>query len=87
VSREFNSVVAHVGQAAIPGRIEALEGGRGMLRVLLESGADGPELSSSELGEGSEWVLEMHDGARFRVTVTERLEDPNQLRLKLLGRG
>lgn len=39
-------------------------------------------------GEGDEGVLEMHDGARFRVMVTERLEgSANEFRVKLLGRG
>ena len=80
---EFNSVVAHFGGAAIPGRIAALEGGRGLMRVALE-GAPEDALP----GEGAEGVLEMHDGARFRVDVTERLAgDPPEFRLRLLGRG
>lgn len=74
-------MVAHFGSGAVPGRIEALEGGRGMMRVSLEEAAPG-------VGEGSECVLEMHDGARFRVTVTERLPGVgNELRMKLLGKA
>ncbi|GBF06365.1 hypothetical protein DAERI_080156 [Deinococcus aerius] len=80
MTREFNSVVAHFGDAAIPGRIEALEGGRGFMRVSLTQ-------PLPEAGEGTEGVLEMHDGARFRVTVTERLPGGNELRMKLVGRG
>lgn len=76
-------MVAHVGGAAIPGRIEALEGGRGYLRVSLDLPIPGPAPD-----EGQEWVLEMHDGARFRVGVSERLEGrANAFRVKLLGRG
>lgn len=83
MTREYNSVVAHFGAHSVPGRIEALEGGRGMMRVSLE-----PEGEGALPAEGSEGVLEMHDGARFRVAVTERLEDhPNGFRLKLLGRA
>lgn len=79
--REFNTVTAHFGSAAVPGRIEALEGGRGMMRVSLDEVTPG-------VGEGTECVLEMHDGARFRVTVTERLPGAgNELRMKLLGKA
>ena len=78
-TRAYNSIVALVGTQGVPGRIEALEGGRGVMRVSLDGDA-------AELSEGSECVLEMHDGARFRVSVTERLEG-NELRLKLLGRA
>ncbi|SMB79654.1 hypothetical protein [Deinococcus hopiensis] len=77
---EYGTVVAHFGEAAFPGRLEALEGGRGMMRVSLSG-------DSSALTEGSEGVLEMHDGGRFRVTVTERLPGENELRMKLLGKG
>ena len=81
MTRGFNTFVAHFAAAAVPGRIEALEGGRGMMRVSLEE-------TAPEVGEGTECVLEMHDGARFRVTVTERLEGgTNELRMKLLGRA
>lgn len=81
MTRDFNSVVAHFGAATLAGRIEALEGGRGVMRVSLDGDA-------AELTEGSECVLEMHDGARFRVTVTERLNGhTNELRVKLLGKG
>ena len=76
-------MVAHFGGAAIPGRIAALEGGRGLMRVALDlpPGHQKP-------GEGDEWVLEMHDGARFRVGVTGKLGgEPPEFRLKLLGRG
>lgn len=83
MTREFNSVVAHFGGAAIPGRIAALEGGRGYLRVALD-----PWPGDHQPGEGDEWVLEMHDGARFRVGVSERLPgNANEFRVKLLGRG
>ncbi|WP_019586204.1 hypothetical protein [Deinococcus apachensis] len=81
MTREYNTVVAHFGAAAVPGRIEALEGGRGFMRVSLTE-------PLPEAGEGSEGVLEMHDGARFRVTVTERISgEGNELRMKLVGRG
>lgn len=80
LKRDFNSVVAHFGSGAVPGRIEALEGGRGMMRVSLDG-------VTPDVGEGTECVLEMHDGARFRVTVTERLEGGNELRMKLLGKA
>lgn len=76
---EFNTVVAHFGGEPLPGRLAALEGGRGMMRVSLGD--------PSTLQEGQEGVLEMHDGARFRVTVVERLPETNEVRLKLLGRG
>ena len=80
---EFNTLVAHFGEQAVPGRIEALEGGRGFMRVAL----DWPDASPT-LAEGSEGVLEMHDGVRFRVTVTEGLDGgPNVFRMKLIGRG
>lgn len=82
----FGSVTAHLGEAAYPGQIAALEGGGGFMRVALEGG--------SALAAGDECELEMHDGARFRVTVIEALggEDgatPGQqeYRMKLLGRG
>ncbi|BDP40483.1 hypothetical protein DAETH_04520 [Deinococcus aetherius] len=81
MTRDFNTVVAHFGSAAVPGHIKALEGGRGMMRVSLDE-------ATPELGEGTECVLEMHDGARFRFTVTERLGgEGNELRMKLLGKA
>lgn len=80
-SSDFNSVVAHFGASAVPGRILALEGGRGMMRVSLPG--SGPEMTG-----GMECTLEMHDGARFRVAVIERLDTGgNEFRLKLLGRA
>ncbi|WP_102126937.1 hypothetical protein [Deinococcus planocerae] len=83
MTRDFNTVVAHFGADPVPGRIEALEGGRGMMRVSLDLNGEAPPLS-----EGSECVLEMHDGARFRFTVTERLPGGgNELRMKLLGKA
>lgn len=76
-------MVAHFGGAAVPGRIAALEGERGLMRVALDPAPEG-----FMPGEGDEGVLEMHDGARFRVRVTERLAgDAREVRLKLLGRG
>ncbi|GAA5533011.1 hypothetical protein [Deinococcus aluminii] len=81
--REFNSIVAHFGNAAIPGRIEALEGGRGFMRVALDPGED-----ALPVQEGSECILEMHDGARFRFAVVERLDGhTHAFRMKLLGRA
>lgn len=83
MTREFGSVVAHFGGVTIPGRIAALEGGRGLMRVVLEGAAQ-----DALPAEGMDGVLEMHDGARFRVGVTERLGgEPPEFRLKLLGRG
>lgn len=79
--REFNSVMAFFGDVAVPGRIEALEGGRGLMRVSLDE-------TVPDVGEGAEAILEMHDGVRFRVAVTEALgQGSNQLRLKLLARA
>ncbi|AHX26581.1 hypothetical protein DEDE109153_08760 [Deinococcus deserti] len=77
--REFNSVTAFFGDLAVPGRIEALEGGRGLMRVSLNGAPD--------ISEGAEAILEMHDGVRFRVAVTERLDDTNEVRMKLLARS
>jgi len=77
---DFGTVVAHFGAESVPGRIVALEGGRGLMRVSLSG-------DTSSWQEGLEGVLEMHDGARFRVTVTGRLEEAGELRLKLLGHG
>ncbi|GGO26644.1 hypothetical protein [Deinococcus humi] len=79
--REFNQIVAHFGDHAVPGELAALEGGRGMLRVTLTEAAPG-------LSAGSECLLEMHDGAHFRVTVTEALGDEGtEFRMKLVGRA
>ena len=79
--REFNSIMAFFGDVAVSGRIEALEGGRGLMRVSLDD-------TPPDLGEGSEAILEMHDGVRFRVAVTEALgTGTNELRMKLLPRA
>ena len=79
--RAFNSVMAFFGDVAVPGRIEALEGGRGLMRVSLDG-------TPPDIAEGTEAILEMHDGVRFRVTVTEALGgETNELRLKLLARA
>ncbi len=52
-----------------------------MLRVTLTELATG-------LGAGSECLLEMHDGARFRVIVTEALgAEGTEFRMKLVGRA
>jgi hypothetical protein len=79
--REFNSVVAHFGNEALTGRLQALEGGRGVMRIALERAGD------DALQEGQEGVLEMHDGARFRVSVQERLAEAGEWRVKLIGRA
>lgn len=79
--REFNSVVAHVGGEARSGRIQALEGGRGVLRIVLDTAGSGG------LREGGECVLEMHDGARFRVSVQEQLAGEGEWRVRLIGKA
>ncbi|GGK27155.1 hypothetical protein GCM10008955_21190 [Deinococcus malanensis] len=79
--KEFNTIMAFFGDLAVPGRIEALEGGRGLMRVSLDQ-------TVPDLSEGSEAILEMHDGVRFRVAVTEALgEGTTELRMKLLARA
>ncbi len=80
---EFNTVIAYIDGASVPGRIAALEGGRGMMRVALDLEGTGVLAAP-----GTELVLEMHDGARFRVAVTEQAgEDAGDLRMKLLGKA
>ncbi|CAM3900615.1 hypothetical protein [Deinococcus frigens] len=78
--RAFNSLVAHFGDTAISGQVEALEGGRGLMRVSLN-------ILDRHLAvdEGSECVLELHDGARFRVVMTERLSGAGEWRVRLLA--
>lgn len=82
-----NSITAHFGPASFPGLIRALEGNGGFMRVFFDwAGADFSPLA------GQEGTLEMHDGARFRVTVIEPLDlkaggHSGELRVKLLGRG
>ena len=83
----FNSVVAHFDSEALHGRIEALEGGRGFMRVFL----DWSQASFTPTPD-MECVLEMHDGGRFRMAITERLAaapdgQSGELRMKLLGRS
>lgn len=79
--REFNQIVAYFEASAVPGQLEALEGGRGLLRVTLAEPVPGLET-------GTECLLEMHDGARFRVSVTEALgPGNNEFRMKLVGRA
>ncbi|THF84325.1 hypothetical protein E7T09_20115 [Deinococcus sp. KSM4-11] len=80
--REFNSVVAHFGAHALTGRLQALEGGRGVMRIAVD-----PAAGDAALQEGREGVLEMHDGARFRVSVQERLAEAGEWRVKLMGRA
>lgn len=80
-----NRITAHFPFASLSGRIEALEGGGGFMRVSLEL-----QDARQELTAGTEAELEMHDGARFRVTVVEPLgaeERRGEYRMKLLGRG
>ena len=76
---------AHFGPATFPGRILALEGGGGYMQVRLE-GAPHPWPKAGHEGE-----LEMHDGARFGVMVTEHLgaeeEENAEFRMKLVDRG
>ncbi len=79
--RAFNSLVAHFGATAVSGQVEGLEGGRGLMRVSLN--VIGGHLA---VEEGSECVLELHDGARFRVVMTERLSDAGEWRVRLLKR-
>lgn len=79
------SLTAHFGGAAYPGQIAALEGNRGQMRVRLEGADPGSWPVANAEGE-----LEMHDGARFRVSVLEVLGGEGggqELRLKLLGKG
>lgn len=83
VAADPNAVTAEWGGSSLPGRITALEGGRGLMRVALPD--------SAALSPESTLVLEMHDGARFRVTVVETLgagPQPGQqeFRLKLAGK-
>jgi hypothetical protein len=79
-------VTAHFGEdlggVSWPGSITAMEGRGGVLRVALTPPPEGPQP-----GTGSECVLEMHDGARFRFVVTEQLPESAEYRMKLLGRG
>ncbi|WP_425145236.1 hypothetical protein [Deinococcus sp.] len=79
------AVTAHVGAsdhgpaAAYAGRIVALEGGGGLMRLRLDGAA---------LTAGQECELEMHDGARFGVMVLEVLPDAaHEYRMKLLGKS
>ena len=80
------SVTANFGPATFPGRILALEGGGGYLRVLLEGGGHQPWPEAGHQGE-----LEMHDGARFGMVVVDVLGDSQgkdaEFRMKLLDRG
>ncbi|ADV66084.1 hypothetical protein [Deinococcus maricopensis] len=75
---------AHFGDTAVPGEIQALEGRGGYMRVHLRAG-------SVPTAEGTPCELEMHDGARFRMVITEDLGDAGpgarNVRLKLVGRG
>ena len=76
-----NRVTAEYGGATHDGRILALEGGGGLMRVALA----GPEA----LNPGDELVLQMHDGARFRVNVIEPLgpgSEGAEFRLKLVSK-
>ncbi|WP_104991705.1 hypothetical protein [Deinococcus sp. NW-56] len=69
--------------AAVPGRIETLEGGRGFVRLALNL------LLPGAVPEGEDgWGPEMHAGPRVRVRVSEWLEGrANGFRVRLLGRG
>ncbi|WP_424952909.1 hypothetical protein [Deinococcus sp.] len=76
-------LTAHFPEHAWPGRIVALEGGRGQMRLYLEGGPPWPLV-------GAEGDLEMHDGARFGVVVTETLamrEGGAEFRMKLIDRS
>ncbi len=78
-----NKVTAEFGGAQHDGRILALEGGGGFMRVEVQG--------APALAAGDTVVLEMHDGARFRVTVIEPLEggaqaDAAGFRMKLLAK-
>ena len=78
---------AHFGQTTVPGVIQALEGGRGFMRVHLNTNG-----TQVPLDEGTPCELEMHDGARFRMIITEHLgpageQDGQEVRMKLVGRG
>ncbi|WP_407541994.1 hypothetical protein Q0M94_17090 (plasmid) [Deinococcus radiomollis] len=77
---------AHFGQASFPGRILALEGGGGYLRVVLAGEGQHPYPEAGQEGE-----LEMHDGARFAMVIVEALGDSQEkdaeFRMKLVDRG
>ena len=83
-------IIAHFGPATLPGRILTLEGGGGYMRVRLEAGPH----SWPEVGHQGE--LQMHDGARFAVVVTDGQGDESrgtpreghaEFRMKLLDLG
>ncbi|MFC4456210.1 hypothetical protein [Deinococcus sonorensis] len=78
-----NRFSAEFGGSPLSGRITALEGNGGYMRV--QFNASGP----AEIAVGEEGVLELHDGARFRVAVVEALPDQESgsYRVKLVGRG
>jgi len=79
-------VTAHFGPTMLAGHILALEGGGGYLRVLLKRAEPHPWPEAGHQGE-----LEMHDGARFGMVVTEchdTAQEANaEFRMKLVDRG
>lgn len=79
--RAFNTLVAHFGATTLAGQVEALEGGRGLMRISLDRPDGSPAINA-----GDEGVLELHDGARFRVVVTEQLGSAGEWRVRLLRR-
>ncbi len=76
-----NRFEAEFGELRPTGRIAALEGNRGQMRLQFD-----PDGAPVEVGQ--EGVLQMHDGARFRVMVTEALSgEPAEYRVRLTGKG
>jgi predicted ATPase with chaperone activity len=73
-----NHFSAEFGTRQLTGQITALEGGGVLkLRIGVQNG--------DPLEAGQEGVLTMHDAARFRVVVTERLPTPLEYRVRLLA--
>lgn len=81
-----NDVTMHFGSQSVPARITALEGNRGYLRVRF----DWSNLDFTP-GEGTESVIEMHDGGRFAFVIVEPTSEPEgnsgEFRMKLVGRA
>jgi hypothetical protein len=66
-----NRFLAEFGFRQLIGRITALEGQGGLMRVTFEPPAE----PDTPLETGQQGVLQLHDGARFRVVVLQQLAD------------